>query len=111
MSTYNRNGATVTVTPTTAWTGVDKTLSNTQINSGFDANIDTVSFSGKTRRGKPAVIAKVVITADSGKYFVTPPYLQANSRKISLRLRDKVNQKLTVGDGVFYTSYTFDLMF
>ena len=111
MSTYNRNGATVTVTQASSWTVTDKVLSTNQINSGFESNIDSLSFSGGARKGKSSVIAKVVIEADSGKYFSTPPRLKSKSRKLSLRLRDKLNQRLTVGDGIFFTSYTFDIVF
>lgn len=110
MSTYSRNGATVTVTQASSWTATEKVLSTDQINSGFQTNIDSLSFAGSIRRGKPSVIAKVVIEADSGKYFSSPPRLKDKSKKLSLRLRDKVNQRLTVGDGVYFTSYTYDLI-
>tara|TARA_R110002020_G_scaffold140951_7_gene312573 strand:+ start:9078 stop:10655 length:1578 start_codon:yes stop_codon:yes gene_type:complete len=111
MSTYNRDGATITVTPSSTWTGLEKTLTNQQISSGFNSNLDTVSFNGSIRRGRPTIIASVLVTADSDKYFSTPPYLQTKTRGLSLRLRNKVNQRLTVGDGVFFTSYTYDLLF
>ena len=83
MSTYSRNGATITITPSSAWTSSDKILTNQQIGSGFNSNLDTVSFGGNVKRGRPTVIASVLVTADSDKYFSTPPYLQTKTRGLS----------------------------
>ena len=113
MSTYNKNGATVTITPTTSWTSADQIPTETQLIGGFDASLDNISFNGKVRIGKPVVIASIVIEADSNKYFIQPPYLNTRSRNISLKPKNKKNQRVTSGvlDGIFYTSYTYDLVF
>ena len=111
MSTYNKNGATVTITTSSSWTSSDSTLNNAQISSGFDTSLSTVSFAGKVKLGRPVVISTIKITADTDKYFTSPPRLEGNSRGVSLRLRDKINKKLSFSDGVFYTSYTYDLVF
>ncbi len=113
MSTYNKNGATITITPTASWTSTDQIPTETQLISGFDASLDNISFNGKVKVGRPTVVASVVVEADSNKYFLQPPYLKTKSTNISLRLRNKKNQRVTSGevDGIFYTSYTYDLIF
>ena len=112
MSTYNKNGATVTITPTVAWTSVDKNLTADQVNSGFNTSSDIISFSGRSKRNKPTVIAKVVVTVDSGKFFSVAPYLNTKSRKISIRLRDRVKAEFNNAvKNICYTSFTYDLIF
>ena len=97
MSTYNQDGATITITPTTSTTSTEQT--------------GAVSFSGKVRRGRPIVLGSVVVTADSGKYFSSPPRLVTKSKNLSAKFRNRVSAKLAIGDGTFYTSYTYDLIF
>ena len=114
MGTYYKNGATVTVTPTTAWKGEQKELTASQLISGFNPNLDNISLSGRVKRGGAYAVAKVVVEADTGKYFSSPPYLKTKSRNISLRLVSKLRENsykknLMIGDGMFYTSYTYDL--
>ena len=89
MRTYNKNGATDTIPPTTSWTSADQIPTETQLIGGFDASLDNISFNGKVRIGKPVVIASIVIEADSNKYFIQPPYLNTRSRNISLKPKNK----------------------
>ena len=116
MAIYNRNGATVTITPTTSWTGEEVQLSNVQVSNDFDNRSDKLSFSGSARVGMPIKIATVLIVADTDMYFSTPPYLKSGSRNIKLQFKDKVvyrgtTSRLKTAHGKYHTSYTFDLIF
>ena len=68
-STYQKKGATIVFTPTTAWGSEEKLPSQKELERGYSPNIDRLSISGKSVTGRGLTVATVKVTADDGRYF------------------------------------------
>ena len=106
MSTYHKDGATITFASKLGWKSYDKILTASEINRGFDPSINTINISGSSVVNKPKKITTLKITADEGKYFSIPPYIKSRfkSRFRFKRIKvEKTNNKPTV--------YIYDLIY
>lgn len=105
MSTYYKDGASITLTTKGSWTSEDKNLTADELNSGFDDTLDRIIMSGSSLVNRSRAVATLKIDADTDKYFSTPPYLETKfGNKIKLRRRSiqRTNN--------LPTSYTYDLI-
>lgn len=110
-TTYAKKGATIKFTPSPSWSATEKTLSTAQVHSGFSQNVNRLAMSGKSVSGKSVTVAQIKITANTGKYFSTSPYLSGSlKRKFKLRLRNIVSSSSDDYVARLPTEYLYDLV-
>ena len=115
-STYQKKGATIVFTPTTAWSGAEKLPSQRELERGYSPNIDRLSMSGKSVTGRASNIATIKVTADSGRYFISAPKLsKASSGRFRLKSKGvkKTIKKaeITLNQRPLPTEYLFELIY
>ena len=110
-TTYAKKGAIIKFTPSPSWSATEKTLSTAQVHSGYSQNVNSLAMSGKSVSGKSVTVAQIKITANTGKYFSTSPYLSGSlKRKFKLRLRNIVSSSSDDYVARLPTEYLYDLV-
>ena len=115
-NTYQKKGATIVFTPSTAWGSEEKLPSQKELERGYSPNIDRLSISGKSVTGRASTIATIKVTADSGRYFTSAPRLSRTSSG-SFRLKSKGVKKsikkseITINQRPLPTEYLYELIY
>ena len=115
-STYQKKGATIVFTPTTAWGSEEKLPSQKELERGYSPNIDRLSISGKSVTGRGLTVATVKVTADDGRYFTSAPKLsKVSSGRFRLRSRGVKKSikksEITINQRPLPTEYSYELIY